>query len=164
MSLEQLALIFILKNMGRVDDVKKHLIASLREMTLAVASSFEIINQTASEHNLGAKFPLAEILIKKADAILHYACAKIPAPDEAARLKAEVLNSVIDILDEESTKLKNNPGPSSALQREALVSIRKALAKRLQGDGAAGNSAAEEPENDALSTLAGIPSKRSAAL
>lgn len=153
MSLDQIALLFILKNMGRVDEVKKHLIASLRELTLAMGSSLAIVNQTASEHGLNRKFPLAEVLIKKADTLLQYASAMLPAPDEADRLKVEVLSSVIAILDEESARLAKHPTPSSELQREALSSIRKALAKRLaRDDQTAPRERDEDEKNDALST------------
>jgi hypothetical protein len=165
MSLEQLALIFILKNMGRVEDVKKHLVASLREMTLAMASSLAIINQTATEHNLVGRFPLADTLIKKIDVLLQYACSLMPAPNESARLKAEVLGSVIDILDEESTRLKRLPDASSAIQRKALLSLRKALANRLQGGSGSENDAndlVDNAENDASSTPFSSPTKRPA--
>lgn len=152
MSLDQIALLFILKNMGRVEDVKKHLIASLRELTLAMGSSLAIVNQTASEHGLNRKFPLAETLIKKADSLLQFASEMFPTPDEAARLKSEVLSSVIAILDEESARLADHPAPSSELQREALASIRKALAKRLARDDAPARTTENAAENDALST------------
>lgn len=131
----ELAFLFLMRHAGRLDEIKKHLIASVREMTLAFASSFDIINEAAAKNNLDATFPLAESLFKKADFLIRYACEKLPAPaSQTEALKNEVLRSILTVLDEESSRLAASPHAEALVQARALKALKCSLAKKLGAD------------------------------
>jgi hypothetical protein len=136
MTLEKILLTLFLKHVHQFEDVKKHLISGLKEFTLAASSSLEIVQEAAHEQNLIEKAPFLDAALTRIDTLLKYALDLFPenlAPAfDTARLKTELLKSIVAIIDEEIQSLdtESSHDEKADLQRQALVAIKAALLKR----------------------------------
>lgn len=134
MGLENLGLLLFIKYVKQIDSVKRHLMGSFREFILALNASFDILSSATAQIPFINQAGSLSTVLKRIDEVIKYAAHELEklAPDERdetshAKLKKEVLDSILDIIDEEIMSLSIKPTRHTQLKKEALQAIKKAF-------------------------------------
>lgn len=134
MNLESLGWMLFAKSVQQMGTIKGHLMGSCREFLLALTASLDILKGTSSTLPLFNDFPSLTNIMLRIDDVLKFALEELnkrtPTPADKAmesRLKKQVMDSIIEIIDEEISKLKDLKSKNMALKRQALESIKGAF-------------------------------------
>lgn len=134
MNLESLGWMLFAKSVQQMGTIKGHLMGSCREFLLALTASLDILKGTSSTLPLFNDFPSLTNIMLRIDDVLKFALEELnkraPSPADNAmesRLKKQVMDSIIEIIDEEISKLKDLKSKNMALKRQALESIKGAF-------------------------------------
>lgn len=134
MSLENLGLLLFIKYVRQIDAIKKHMMGSFREFVLALSASFDIINGAAKSIPFFNQMESLGTVLKKIDGVIKYAVSELNKQSNHAqetqlqeRLKEQVLESILSIIDDEISSLEGKKTKNSILKKQALESIKTAF-------------------------------------
>lgn len=158
MSLENLGLLLFIKYIRQVDTIKKHMMGSFREFVLALSASFDIMNNVAKTipyfsqiESLGAVLGKIDGVIKLAVTGLNKHSPQDKETELQERLKKQVLESIIDIIDDEITNLEINKTKNARLKKQALESIKTAFLAHKDSEHAEMTGSFQEQQNQKVS-------------
>lgn len=134
MNLENLGWMLFAKSVQQMGTIKGHLMGSCREFLLALTASLDILKGTTSTLPFFNDNPSLATVMLRIDDVLKFALEELnkraPTPTDNAmesRLKKQVMDSIIEIIDEEISNLKDLKTKNTTLKRQALESIKSAF-------------------------------------
>lgn len=138
MNLEKLGLILFIKYMRQFDQVKRHLLSSVRELLLAMSATLQITNQITNDNFVLSRLGPVETTFKKIDTVLNYSIEQIGGgnensePQNDRHLKNNIVESIISVIDEEIEKLNAYESNNKDLKIEALFTVKTVLNQHLR--------------------------------
>lgn len=139
MNLEKLGLILFIKYLRQFEGVKKHLLASLRELLMAMSSTLSISNQITSDNFILGRIHTLETTFRKIDSALNYSIKQLetkpsPATEPNNHLKDNIVESIVSVINEEIEKIAESSSINKDLKIEALDTVKKVLNNHLNGN------------------------------
>lgn len=138
MNLEKISLLLIIKYFRQFGGVKKHLTASFKELLLAVSSSIEIANQVSANNALLSKFEPFSRTLRRVDDLLQYGVIQLeslnpaPEPPKESQIRDHILESIIEVIDDECERIQNTNPRNARLKIEALETVKSVLCHNLE--------------------------------
>ncbi|EKD52515.1 MAG: hypothetical protein ACD_62C00002G0007 [uncultured bacterium] len=137
MNLEKLGILVLLKQLHHLDGIKKHVLASVREMLLATSESIELTNRVAEETPILQKWQGLEPLLSTIDSVIRFSVRQLSLGDPLAeqdnredKMRAEIVTSIIQALDEEIESVGGRADSNRQLKIDALMAVRNVLVKQ----------------------------------
>lgn len=136
MGLEKLGVLFLMNYANQVGAVRNHLLSAVKEVLLAVQTSFEIVSQTGNQAKLGG-IDFISPLMEPVQKILSFTINKVspegPALSMSARLeegmkiKEHVVASILSAIDEEIENTRDTTLEKNKMKLEALQTVKQVL-------------------------------------
>lgn len=139
MNLEKLGLLLFIKYMRQFDQVKSHLLASARELLMAFSATLQVTNQITTDNFFFKKMGTVDSTFKKIDSILQYSIVQLGSSDQsenqeqASKLKNNVVESIIEVIEEEIDRINETSNENRELKIEALLTVKSVLCQHLRG-------------------------------
>ncbi|MBF0104126.1 MAG: hypothetical protein HQM16_02255 [Deltaproteobacteria bacterium] len=131
MNLEKIGLILFIKYIQQIESVKSHLGGALKELLLAMASTLDITTQITQDTFIIKNISAFKKTFKKIELLLTYSINQLettPAvPYSATKLKKNIVDSLVTVLDEEIEKIAQSSEQNKDLKIEALHTVKGVL-------------------------------------
>lgn len=134
MNFENMGWMLFMKSVGQIGTIKTHLVGSFREFILALNASLTILKSASETIPFIRENTPINSIMRRIDDVIALALAEAnrhssqnQEKDMEFRLKKQVLDSILEIIDDEIDGLKSSGAKNTRLKKQALESIKKAF-------------------------------------
>lgn len=136
MQIEKFGLLFLINYFNQLGNVKNHVLLALKEVILAMQSSFDIVRQSLAKSVLGTNLEFVASLMNHVQSLLDYSITRVTpaalqderlATEEGSRLKDHIVSSIVSAIDEEIENTEGTLTEKNRLKIEALQTVKQVL-------------------------------------
>ena len=136
MQIEKFGLLFLINYFNQLGNVKNHVLLALKEVILAMQSSFDIVRQSLAKSVLGTNLEFVASLMNHVQSLLDYSITKVTpaelederaATEEGSSLKDHIVSSIVSAIDEEIENTQGTLTEKNRLKVEALQTVKQVL-------------------------------------